>query len=128
MFIKTLTASAFSVLALAASALANEPFTPEAFAEAQASNSPILVEIAADWCPTCRRQAEVISTLQDAGEIDGLVILRVDYDDQRDIARQFRATRQSTLITFRGETETARAVGITSQNDIAALIATAYAD
>ncbi len=128
MFIKTLTASAFSVLALAASALANEPFTPEAFAEAQAANSPILVEIAADWCPTCRRQAEVISTLQDAGEIDGLVILRVDYDDQRDIARQFRATRQSTLITFRGETETARAVGITSQNDIAALIATAYAD
>ncbi|MFN3835610.1 MAG: thioredoxin family protein [Glycocaulis sp.] len=128
MFIKTLATGAIGAFALATSALANEPFTPEAFSAAQAQNKPILVEVAADWCPTCRRQGAVIGSLQDEQRFDGLAVFRVDYDDQRDVARQFRATTQSTLIVFRGEEETGRAAGITSESDIAALIATAYAN
>ncbi|MBV5258970.1 thioredoxin family protein [Synechococcus moorigangaii CMS01] len=128
MFIKTLVAGAIGAFALATSALANEPFTPQAFANAQSQNQPILVEVAADWCPTCQRQEEVIGQLQDEQRFDGLTVFRVDYDGQRDIVRQFRATTQSTLIVFRGEDETGRAAGITGESDIAALIATAYAD
>lgn len=126
MFFKSLAASASGVVALAAAAFANEPYTPEAFAAAQGQNKPILVEIAADWCPTCQRQGEVIGQLQDEQRFDGLAVFRVDYDDQRDVVRQFRATTQSTLIVFRGENETARAAGITSERDISGLIATAY--
>lgn len=128
MLIKTLVTGTLGALALATSAFASEPFTPEAFASAQSQNQPILVEIAADWCPTCQRQREVLGEFQDAQRFDGLTIFRVDYDDQRDVVRQFRATTQSTLIVFRGETETGRAAGITSESDIAGLIATAYAD
>lgn len=126
MFVKTLISGTIAAIALATSTLASEPYTPEAFAAAQMQNSPILVEIAADWCPTCQRQGEVIGALKDQMAFDGLTIFRVDYDDQRDAVREFRATTQSTLIVFRGETETGRAAGITSEEDISALIATAY--
>lgn len=128
MFIKTLVTGAIGAFAFATTALAIEPYTQEAFDSAQSQNRPILVEIAADWCPTCQRQGEVIGQLQGGQRFDGLAVFRVDYDDQREVVRQFRATTQSTLIAFRGENETARAAGITSEIDIAALIATAYAD
>jgi thioredoxin-like negative regulator of GroEL len=126
MSIKTLFTGALSALALTATALAGELYTQEAFASAQSQNRPILVEIAADWCPTCQRQGEVIGQLQAQQRFDGLTVFRVDYDDQRDVVRQFRVTTQSTLIVFRGSTETARAAGITSERDISELIATAY--
>jgi thiol-disulfide isomerase/thioredoxin len=128
MFIKTLVTGALGAVALAASAWASQPFTSESFAAAQAQNKPILVEVSADWCPTCQRQGVVIGQLKGEPRFDGLMVFRVDFDDQRDVVRQFRATTQSTLIVFRGETETARAAGITSQADIANLISTAYAN
>ncbi len=127
MFMKTLVTGAFGAIALAASALASQPFSPEAFSAAQAQNQPILVEVTASWCPTCQRQTRVIDTLKASDAFDGLVVFQVDYDNQRDAVRQFGATTQSTLVVFRGRTETGRAAGITSERDISGLIATAYA-
>ncbi len=120
-----------SALVLATGALADypsKPYTPEAFAAAQATNQPILVEVTASWCPTCREQARVMDSLFKAGDkFKDLVILKVDYDSQRDIVREFRAPRQSTLIVFRGAKETGRAVAITGRREIESLLSSAYA-
>ncbi|WP_339746510.1 thioredoxin family protein [uncultured Maricaulis sp.] len=104
------------------------PFTAEAFAAAQAAGQPILVDISATWCPTCRRQGQVIAQLLDSGEFADLVILELDWDSQRRIAQSFGAMRQSTLIVFRGEDEVARAIAVTSEHDIQSLLSQAYAN
>ena len=39
------------------------PYSAEAFKAAQASGSPILVEIHADWCPTCKAQSPILDKL-----------------------------------------------------------------
>src|SRR6185437_14237359 len=39
------------------------PFSAEAFKAAQASDKPILVEIHADWCPTCKAQDPILDKL-----------------------------------------------------------------
>src|SRR5579863_6600946 len=39
------------------------PYSAEAFKAAQASGSPILVEIHADWCPTCKAQGPILDKL-----------------------------------------------------------------
>ena len=106
----------------------SEPFTQERFEAAQAAGHPILVDISATWCPTCRRQGEVIGNILDRGEFADLVILKLDWDDQRQIAHGFGARRQSTLVVYRGADEVGRAIAITGERDIQSLLSQAYVD
>ena len=99
------------------------PFTRAAFEAAQAAGKPILVDIYAPWCPVCRAQEPILESLQAQPANAELVVFRVDFDNQRDVVRSFRAQRQSTLIAYRGATETGRSVGDTNAASLARLLA-----
>ncbi len=98
-------------------------FTPAAFESAQKASRPILVHIRASWCPTCKAQAPILGKLESEAPYAGLLVLNVDFDTQKDVVRRFGARMQSTLIAFKGATETARSVGDTRPDSIAALVA-----
>jgi thioredoxin 1 len=98
------------------------PFTPEAFASAQAADASILVDIDAPWCPTCKAQRPILDRLESAPKFAKLKVFRVDFDSQKDVVRSLRATTQSTLIVFKGKAETGRSVGETDADAIAALL------
>ena len=112
---------------LSASAAERKPFDPAVFAAAQAASAPILVEISAPWCPTCKAQKPIINALAAQPETKALVIFEVDFDTQKPVVRSFNAQSQSTLIAFRGKTETARSVGDTNPASIAALVKSSLA-
>lgn len=115
--------SLFLFLSVAGSALADEEaFTQAAFDRLQKEGQPILVDIHADWCPTCRAQAPIISTLLKQGEYQKINALRVDFDQQADVVKAFKANRQSTLIVFKGGHEAGRSLGDTSEEGIEALL------
>ena len=120
---RILLASALASLALAAPAVAAEtPFTAEAFAAAQKGGAPVLVAIHAGWCPTCRAQAPIIDKLSGDPKFKNLVVLRLDFDAQKDLVRKFGAQSQSTLIVFKGAAEVGRSVGDTNPQSIEALL------
>lgn len=98
------------------------PFTPQAFAAAQAAGKPILVEIDASWCPTCAKQRPIVGQLLQTPEFRSLVAYRVDFDSQKNIVRQMGARMQSTLVVFHGKTEEGRSVGDTNMASIRALL------
>lgn len=98
------------------------PFSAEAFKAAQASGSPILVEIHADWCPTCKAQGPILDKLTADPKFKDLKIFRVDFDAMKPVVKQFGAQMQSTLIVFRGAAEQGRSVGDTREASIAALL------
>jgi thioredoxin 1 len=98
------------------------PFSEEAFKAAQASNSPILVEIHADWCPTCKAQNPILDRLTADPRFRNLKIFRVDFDAMKPVVKQFGAQMQSTLIVFKGAAEQGRSVGDTKEASIAALL------
>ena len=52
-----------------------------------------------------------------------LLILDVDFDSQKPVVHAFGAQMQSTLIAFKGTTETARSVGDTDPDSLAQLVA-----
>lgn len=111
------------ILATAGSALAQHvPFTRPAFEAAQAAGRPILVDIYAPWCPVCRAQEPILNSLQAQPANAGLVVFRVDFDNQKDVVRSFRATSQSTLIAFNGAEETGRSVGDTTPAGLARIV------
>ncbi len=53
---------------------------------------------------------------------EALTIFDVDFDTQKDALRELKVLKQSTLVAFKGSTETARAVGITKREAIEALV------
>jgi thioredoxin 1 len=126
--LKLTAATALAVLiaaGAAGSALAAEraPFTAAAFGAAQAAGRPIVVDVAASWCPICHAQEPIIDKLAAEPRFDRLVIFRLDFDAQRDAWRKLGVRQQSTLIAFHGARETARSVGDTQATSIEQLLA-----
>lgn len=114
---------------LSGAALANaaefRAFNAEAFAAAQAEGRPILLEVHANWCPTCRAQAPIVQGAARGPEFEHLVVFRVDFDRERAVRRSLDVRVQSTLIAFHGARETGRSIGDTDPVSIAALLRTA---
>jgi thiol-disulfide isomerase/thioredoxin len=99
-----------------------KPFDAKAFESAQSQGKSILLMVHADWCPTCRAQAPIVEKLSKTQEFSGYEIFRIDYDDQEDAVRRFRARYQSVLIVFKGKQEKGRAMGMTQEAPIANLL------
>jgi thiol:disulfide interchange protein len=117
---------AAGVLAIATSAFAAEqrPFDAKAFAAAQQQNRPILVDVYADWCPTCKAQAPILNQAIQAPEFKNLLVLKLNFDTQKPDWVALGVRRQSTLIAFRGTKETGRSIGDTNPQSIATLVGT----
>jgi thioredoxin 1 len=99
-------------------------FSKAAFDKAQLENKSILVEITAPWCPVCKVQKPILSTLKDSGAYKDVIIFEIDFDSQKDLLQEFRVIKQSTLIAFKGKVETARLVGETKPEVIETLFKT----
>ena len=84
---------------------ATEAFTKERFDALQAAGALVLVDVHADWCPTCAKQQKVLDAYETMRPEANLYRLLVDFDEQKQWVKHFRAPRQSTLILFRGSTQ-----------------------
>ncbi|QDL93099.1 thioredoxin family protein [Paroceanicella profunda] len=116
------------MLGMAAQAAEFRPFVTADFEAARAEGRPVIVDIAADWCPTCKAQKPIIDALASEPAQDRTVIFEVDFDTQKDVVRALGAQRQSTLIAYRGMTETARSVGETRKEALGALFESVLAE
>lgn len=117
---------AFLAVAISVPAQAAEfrKFDRAAFVAEQANGRPILVDVAAWWCPVCASQNRTIKRMVTAHEYDKLVIFRIDYDGQKPEWRSFGVAKQATLIGFRGRQEVGRIAFRTDKAEIASLLAT----
>jgi thiol-disulfide isomerase/thioredoxin len=99
--------SVFSIILLAFSAgafaLDKEPFSHERFEALQKSGEVVLIDIHADWCSTCAKQTKQLTKYQTENPDKVFHILQVNFDDQKDVVRHFRAPRQSTLLIYKGD-------------------------
>ena len=100
----------------------NKPFDQRAFDAAQAAGKPILIEVSAPWCPTCKAQMPILSRLKSDPKFKELVSFNIDFDSQKDLLRKFDVQRQSTLIVYKGKQETGRSTGDTNAGSIATLL------
>ncbi|HEY3326656.1 MAG TPA: thioredoxin family protein [Novimethylophilus sp.] len=108
---------------IATSALAEQiPYTQPVFDKLIKESKPVLVEVHADWCSTCRAQAGITDALLREKPYRGIRSLRVDYDSQKDVVRALHVPIQSTLIVFKGGKEVGRSLGDTSREGIENLL------
>jgi len=121
---KSLISSFLLVLTLIASSAFAAPlnYTEATFDNLQKAGKPTLVMIYAEWCPTCRAQAPIVSELLGKPEFKALTALKVDFDQQKDVVKGFKARSQSTLIVFKRGREVGRTTGDTKKETIAAML------
>ena len=114
----------FALLVCASSSFAFEtkPFDAKAFKYAQAQRRPILIDVFAPWCPYCKAQHQVLDHLKSNPAYDEIEVFQIDFDHQPEALRALKATKQSTLIAFRGDKETGRSVGVTDAQQIEDLL------
>ncbi len=121
--IKTMVATAAFVAASQfAQAFEAKKFDDAAFKAAQAAGSEILVHVTAPWCPTCVSQHKTLSEIGNKPDYAKLAVFNIDFDTQADAMKSFKANSQSTLIAFKGATETGRLVGATKADAIEGLL------
>ena len=115
---KTWAAALAGVVMLATAGVANAieiaPFEASAFEAAKAEGKSVVVDVTASWCNTCRAQTKIIDTLAGKPEYKDILVLKVDYDKQKDEMRSLGAQNRSTLIAFKGPEETGRSVADTN--------------
>lgn len=99
-----------------------EPFAQAKLDALNQSGQPVLVAIHADWCSTCKTQERVLQELLQQAEFKQITLLRMDFDQQRELVRAFGVEYQSTLIAFRNGHEVGRMTAEMSEARIAELL------
>ncbi len=92
---------ALTLTATMANAFDKEPFTEERFNELQAAGHPVLVDVYATWCPTCKKQQKRLTKYFEMNPDSAIKVLVVDYDGQPEWVKHFKAPRQSTLLLYK---------------------------
>lgn len=105
-------------LAGPASAFDTKPYDAKAFAAAQAAGKPILLDVTATWCPTCKAQKVVLDEMARKPKFKDVVVYEVDFDSRKDVLRELNVQKQSTLISYKGAKEVGRSTGDTSADRI----------
>jgi thiol-disulfide isomerase/thioredoxin len=114
---------ALALMSQAASFAADHAdYDQKAFEAAQASNFPILLDVSAPWCPTCRAQKPILEKLTADPAYKDLKIFEIDFDSQTALLRSLRVQKQSTLIVYKGKVEQGRSTGDTAEASIGALL------
>lgn len=97
-------------------------YSQAAFDAAQKAGKPILVEVSAPWCPICKTQKPILAKLSADPRFKDLQIFDIDFDSQKELLRKLDVRTQSTLIAYKGATETGRSVGETQPEWIEGLV------
>lgn len=98
------------------------PYSQQTFDQLTAKGKPVVLDISATWCPTCKEQKPIIERLMKQAAYNDVTTLVIDFDDNKVALKKFKVTMQSTLIAFKGSKEVGRSIGDTNPVGIEGLI------
>ncbi|HOK02606.1 MAG TPA: thioredoxin [Spirochaetota bacterium] len=79
------------------------------------SSGKVLVDFWAPWCGPCRMQTPILEKLAASGEINAKIV-KVNTDENQELARKFGIVSIPTLILFNNGVESERYVGVQPEN------------
>lgn len=92
------------------------------FMMAQKKGKTIVVDVYADWCPTCRAQAPILDELRTERQSSDVLFVKVNFDDEKAFLRANRIPRQSTVLVFKGTNEVARSIAETNRTRLRGVV------
>lgn len=121
-FAKTAVLLALASFASIAMAGGIKPFNQKEFDTLTHEGKPVVLDISAPWCPTCKEQKPIIDGLMKQPAYKDVTLMTIDFDSAKPTLKKFKVTMQSTLVAFKGEKEVGRSVGDTTSAGLEGLI------
>ena len=118
----TILAIALSSLASLAMAGEIKPFSQQEFNQLTKAGKPVVLDISAPWCPTCKEQKPIIDGLMKQPAYKDVTLMTIDFDSAKPTLKKFKVTMQSTLVAFKGEKEVGRSIGDTTPEGLERLV------
>lgn len=114
----------FALSALASIAMAGEikPYTQTEFDKLAQEGRPVVVDVSATWCPTCKAQKPIMDGLMKQPAYKDVTLLTVDFDAEKPTLKKFKVAMQSTLVAFKGGKEVGRSTGDTTPEGLEGLV------
>lgn len=100
----------------------SKPFSQAEFDRLTKAGQPVVVDVWASWCPTCKAQKPILENLLGRRDYKDVTLLKVDFDTEKRALLNFKVAKQSTLIGFKGTEEVGRSVGDTTEAGVESLI------
>ena len=110
-----------ATLARAAAPPYEQPYDKTKFDAALAAGKPVIVDFAADWCPTCKEQKPLVDALMGEPKRQAITFFVADFDKEAALKKRLKVTMQSTFVVMKGGKEVARSTGQTDKAELAAL-------
>ncbi len=88
--------------------------------EVMNATKPVLLDFWAPWCGPCQMVVPIIDEI--AGERDDVVVGKVNVDEERELARQFRVMSIPTLVVLKDGKVVKQSVGAKSKSEILAML------
>ena len=86
--------------------------------DAEIAKGRCLVDFYATWCGPCKMLAPVIEELDQANKLNGVTVLKVDCDECRDLASEYKVQAIPTLLLFENKNVIKSSMGFLNENDL----------
>lgn len=83
------------------------------FDEIISNNAKVLVDFYADWCGPCKMVGPLVAQIAD--EHDDVAVVKVNVDDEMDLAEKFGVASIPTIILFKDGKEAKKNIGAMSK-------------